>query len=74
MTQEVYCELLYEDFLPISYAKYGNFFLIHQDNDPKHYSNYCRSFLRAHNVLWVCLDLLKNLLTTHILDLLNISD
>jgi hypothetical protein len=49
----MYCEILYEDFLPNAWAKYGNSFFIHQDNDPKHTSGYCRSFLDAHNVLWV---------------------
>ena len=53
MNKEMYCEILCDYLLPFAYSRYGNNWFLHQDNDPKHTSAFCRFFIQSQNILWV---------------------
>ena len=49
----MYLKILCDHLLPFATGKYGDDWILHQDNDPKHTSRYCRGFLERENLLWV---------------------
>ena len=53
MNKEVYVEILANYLIPKARELYGNNWILHQDNGPKHTSGLARSFLQYSNVLWV---------------------
>jgi hypothetical protein len=53
MNKEMYLEILCYHLLPYARGLYGNDGILHQDNDAKHTSIVCRSFLEREDVLWV---------------------
>ena len=53
MTEEVYVDIMAHHFLPKAQELYGDNWILHQDNDPKHTSNLAREFFRKSNVIWV---------------------
>ena len=40
------------DFLPFAKTTYGDNFILHQDNDPKHASFLCSEFLKTNGIIW----------------------
>ncbi|RNA29670.1 TE: Transposable element Tcb1 [Brachionus plicatilis] len=50
MNAELYCEILAKYFLPFGAHKYNYFFKLHQDNDPKHTTSLCTSYLTENDV------------------------
>ena len=52
MNQFNYLEILAKYFLPFAISRFGDNFILHQDNDPKHTSHICRDFLENNSVLW----------------------
>ena len=54
MDSILYNEILDDYLLPFVREKYFNQeYYLHQDNDPKHCSILCRSFLEDNNIIWV---------------------
>ena len=52
MDQYNYLEILAKVFIPFAQSRYGNNYVLHQDNDPKHTSFTCKHFLQINNVIW----------------------
>jgi hypothetical protein len=55
MTEEVYVEIMSKYLLPKAKSLYGDNWILHQDNDPKHTSSLAREFLRTSEIIWVIL-------------------
>ena len=53
MTEEVYVDITAHNFLPKAQELYGDNWILHQDNDPKHTSNLAREFFRKSTVIWI---------------------
>ena len=53
MNQEVFLEILALHLVPFGLNKYGNNWILHQDNDSKHTSYRCRCFLAQNRINWV---------------------
>ena len=53
MDSELYREILGEYLMPFVALKYGFDVRLHQDNDPKHRSELCTSFLEENDIEWV---------------------
>ncbi|CAF1076286.1 unnamed protein product [Brachionus calyciflorus] len=53
MDSFLYRDILSEFLIPFGAHKYLMNFILHQDNDPKHASKLCTSFLEINNIRWV---------------------
>ena len=47
-----FAEILEEALIPFIRSKFPNHHKFQQDNDPKHCSNYIKTFLDNHNIVW----------------------
>ncbi|RNA34269.1 hypothetical protein BpHYR1_022127 [Brachionus plicatilis] len=52
MNAELYCEILAKYLLLFEAHKYNYFFKLYQNNDPKHTSSLCTSYLTENDVFW----------------------
>jgi hypothetical protein len=53
MNAKMYNEILSDFLLPFVAVNYDLDFVLHQDNDPKHKSLECQSFLEKNSIKWV---------------------
>ncbi|RNA38623.1 Transposable element Tcb1 transposase [Brachionus plicatilis] len=49
----LYREILSDYLLPFGASNYDLDFKLHQDNDPKHRSLLCTTFLNVNNIVWI---------------------
>ncbi|CAF0852040.1 unnamed protein product [Brachionus calyciflorus] len=53
MDSKLYNEILSDFLLPFGAINYDFDYFLHQDNDPKHKSSECRSFLEKNGINWI---------------------
>lgn len=55
MNATMYNQILGDFLLPFGALNFDYDFVLHQDNDPKHKSNECLTFLEKNSIKWVTL-------------------
>ena len=53
MDSELFVEILADKLIIFGCSKFNSDYILHQDNDPKHFSRYTMNFLEINNIVWV---------------------
>ena len=56
MNQYSYAEIIIDSLIPFALSRFGNNYILHQDNSPIHTSHYIKDLLNNLNVFWVKLN------------------
>ena len=56
MNQYSYAEIIIDSLIPFALSRFGNDYILHQDNSPIHTSHYIKDLLNNLNVFWVKLN------------------